>query len=206
MFSSMYFLWYTWAIAHRTAKSPLTHPRAMIRHGFYRADKRVGFMHKYPSTHELYGRWVGMKSRCLNPHRRSFKQYGARGIKVEWKTFDEFVDDMYSSFIVHKAKNGGGRKTQIERKNTDGNYSKDNCIWATPKENCRNKRNNRILEHNGEKKPMMYFAEKYKIEFDLLDWRLKHGWSIQKSLTTPIRRHRGSRRQKKDRQASRSTK
>lgn len=83
----------------------------------------------------IYNIWMGIKARCLNPKNRAYKNYGARGISLseEWKKFENFYKDM------------GDRPKgmQIDRINNDLGYYKENCRWATPKENCNNRRNNK---------------------------------------------------------------
>ena len=81
-----------------------------------------------------YCSWKGMKSRCYNPNNNRFKDYGARGIKVceRWEnSFENFFADM-------------GEKPHpeysIERVNVNGDYTPDNCIWADPATQNRNKR------------------------------------------------------------------
>lgn len=74
-----------------------------------------------------------MKQRCCNPKHRSYKNYGARGIKVceRWlNSFENFYSDM-------------GAKPKgytIERINDNGHYEPSNCKWATVAEQNRNKR------------------------------------------------------------------
>jgi hypothetical protein len=71
-----------------------------------------------------------MKTRCGNPSNEHFKNYGARGIRVLWATFDEFIADM------------GPRPegAWIERLNNDLGYGPGNCKWVTPSANQINKR------------------------------------------------------------------
>ena len=79
-----------------------------------------------------------MKARCENPKNKDFKHYGARGIKVLWKSQQEFVDDMYPSFLLH-VEEFGSYNTTLERINGDGNYEKGNCKWATWSEQIANR-------------------------------------------------------------------
>jgi len=75
-----------------------------------------------------------MKERCNNPNCKDFKNYGAKGIKVcaLWSSYDLFVKQM------------GVKPTMghtIERKKNSLGYFKENCVWATRKEQARNKQN-----------------------------------------------------------------
>ena len=62
------------------------------------------------------------------------------------RTFDEFKDDMYESYLRHINK-FGSRNTSIERINNNGNYYKENCKWATWKEQARNRYKNNIITY-----------------------------------------------------------
>ena len=71
-----------------------------------------------------YRSWVAMKSRCNNPNRHNYKNYGGRGIKVcqKWKNFDDFYKDMGDR---------PSREYTLGRIDPDGNYCKSNCRWST---------------------------------------------------------------------------
>jgi hypothetical protein len=72
------------------------------------------------SKHPLYSRWAGMINRCSN---KKYHRYAGRGISVceRWLTFENFVEDMYSTFKP---------ELSIDRINNDGNYEPSNCRWT----------------------------------------------------------------------------
>jgi hypothetical protein len=91
-------------------------------------------LHKHP----LYQTWVTMKGRCENPHATGYENYGGRGIKVyeRWRhSFPNFLSDM------------GERPDgmTLDRKNVNGDYSPENCKWATHKEQHHNKQSDQKM-------------------------------------------------------------
>jgi hypothetical protein len=73
----------------------------------------------------------------------------------------------------------------LERKDNNGDYTPTNCVWATRKEQCRNRRSNITLELNGKKKIIADWVSTTHINFATLRRRMKLGWSNEKILTTP---------------------
>ncbi len=150
-----------------------------------RRMKSCGCVRKRTTTHGMsnskeYRVWRAMLNRCENTNVERFPQYGGRGIRVceRWHKFENFLMDM------------GRRpspKMQIDRIENDGNYEPGNVRWATPKQQLRNRSDNRILEYNHKKMCINDWATETSLKRECIAARLKMGWSVEKSLTTPAR-------------------
>ena len=146
-------------------------------------------VHVKASRHRTHGRtntpeysvWRSVVARCTKPTDRRFKNYGGRGITVcdRWLKFENFLADM------------GQRPApglSVERKNNDGPYSPENCVWATAAEQVANRRNTHRLTLNGVTKTLAEWAREIG-----LPWRTLHGrifdyhWTVERALTTPAR-------------------
>ncbi len=139
--------------------------------GCYRTElflKKITTHGKYGT--KVYETWHGMKTRCLNSKDPSFKWYGARGIKIcdRWMRFENFYQDMGEP----------SKGMTLDRIDNNGNYGPGNCRWVSFEENNNNKRNNVLIEFNGEKKTISQWSRKMKIKRNILTYRLMAGWSI----------------------------
>lgn len=126
-----------------------------------------------------YTAWLAMKSRCENPHNEAFKNYGGRGISVcrRWKKFENFLADMGKKPFP---------KATVERKNTNGNYGPSNCIWASRKQQCRNKRNNVLITADGESRTAREWSEITGLSAGMIFQRVQLlGWSHKDAITKP---------------------
>lgn len=148
-------------------------------------NKQMWTKHGESNNHKtrLYRIWAGMKTRCYNEHQEfSFKKYGARGVKMceEWK-------NSYESFRDWAIKNGYQENLSIDRIDFYGDYSPENCRWATATEQARNTRSNRRIVFNGETKTMAEWAEISGFTYSTLEHRVNRGWSVADALQTPMR-------------------
>lgn len=142
-------------------------------------------------THGLSGSkfiraWYSIKRRCNYKNNREYRLYGGRGIKCEWKSPQAFMEDMYESYLAHVDKHGE-KETTIDRIDVNGNYSKENCRWATWDEQRENKRNRLKITYRGETKTLKDWEKIIGIKYSVLKQRLHAGWSAEDILTKPIR-------------------
>ena len=113
----------------------------------------------------LYHIWTDIKARCYNKKESSYKYYGGRGIKMcdEWK--NDFI-----SFYKWSVNNGfnenlSAKKCSIDRIDTNGNYEPNNCRWVDVLTQANNKRNNIVIEYNGERYTMKQFCKEFDIPY-----------------------------------------
>lgn len=122
-----------------------------------------------PVGYNCYTRWQSMKRRCNNESDKRYKSYGGRGISVsaEWlNSYETFLSDMGLPPTA---------KHQLDRRDNNGNYCKENCRWVTPTSNARNKSNNRFVEISGESKTLAEWSEISGVKYHTLKRRLNSG-------------------------------
>lgn len=82
----------------------------------------------------LYNIWLLMRYRCSSPKAINYKYYGGKGIRV----CQEWVDN-YEAFYNWSISNGYSNMLTIDRKESNKNYSPNNCQWITKSENSKKK-------------------------------------------------------------------
>lgn len=153
----------------------------MTKHGMYKSSE--------------YAAWAHMMDRCRNPRSSEFKNYGGRGIAVcePWADAAVFLADMGKR---------PSTKHSLERKKNNLGYSPENCIWATPPEQCNNKRTNRRLRFNGRVQTVAQWAREFKMKEKTLRKRLDLGWTTTDALTMPQSKDKSGWEARRARQSS----
>ena len=139
-----------------------------------------GFAHK----ERLYETWKNMKRRCYNPTNKRAKFYAEKCVTV----CDEWRDD-YLAFRSWALANGYNDTLKIDRIDNDGDYCPENCRWATDKVQANNQSRNRLLTYNGETLTMAQWADKLGYSYSAINHRVQRGWSMERIVNTPQRRH-----------------
>lgn len=145
-----------------------------------------------PERHRrLYRIWKGVKGRCLSERGTSYQYYGGRGITVcdEWLGKDGFENFVKWSFENGYDENANRGECTLDRIDSNGNYSPQNCRWENMKEQSNNTRRNRLVEYKGETKTLAQWAELLDLDYSVVLWRInKGGWTVERAFETPPRR------------------
>lgn len=116
------------------------------------------------SETQTHAVWLSMRQRCRNPRSTAYLNYGGRGISVceRWESFENFLADM------------GERPPamELDRIDVNGNYTPENCRWATLTQQARNTRKTVRVEFRGETRPLRDWAELLGVKFATLYRRI----------------------------------
>ena len=134
----------------------------------------------------LYGIWKSMRQRCNDPGCKNYHRYGGRGISIceEWDVFPTFYDWAMSTGYDENAPRG---QCTLDRIDNDGHYEPNNCRWVSNQVQSNNRRANHRITYGGETKNIGEWAIIVGISQSTLRHRLKSGWSIEQTLSTPLR-------------------
>jgi hypothetical protein len=117
-----------------------------------------------------------MKARCFYQTNKAYKNYGGRGITVcsEWlSSFETFYSDMGER----------PKGTSLDRIDNSKGYSKENCRWATIKQQQRNQRSNRLEFYKGKLRCIAEIAEILGVHQNKLHGRLRYGWTLERAIS-----------------------
>lgn len=145
---------------------------------------RVGIRLK--TDEDIYIRkiWRAIKYRTQENYEFSHTYYD-KGIRV----CDEWLNN-YISFQKWAKENGLKKGVQIDREDSNGNYSPNNCRVVTSKINCSNRYNTHRITYNGEVRAFTIVLEEKGLmgNYGAIRGRIKRGWNEQKAIDTPIRK------------------
>ena len=127
----------------------------------------------------LYNVWKSMRQRCNNRKSHDYKWYGMDGVKIceEWEDF--------ASFRKWATENGYKSGLTIDRVDSKGPYSPENCRWITIQEQQKNKRNVLKFLYLGDLYTVDTFCDKFGISKAMFYDRKHKGWSLDQIATTP---------------------
>ena len=139
-------------------KSKAGKPHANRRHGM--------------TNSRAYKSWAHAKGRCYTITDPKYPQYGERGIKMcdRWR-------DSFENFHIDMGEPPLGMT--IERKDVNGDYCPENCMWASLTDQARNKTSNRYVSGFGRNLLMTAWAKLLKTSDSHIFITLKHGHSVE---------------------------
>ena len=119
-------------------------------------EERGNYKHGMRHTPE-YESWCNLRRRCLDTGCTMYKHYGGRGIKVcnRWlgeHGFENFIADMGRR---------PSKEYSIDRIDVNGDYSPENCRWATSEQQMANQRKSIRVVVDGKKKMCLAQAVRY---------------------------------------------
>ena len=147
--------------------------------GCYRAENLDRSTHGMTAT-RTYAAWTDMKTRCTNAASTSYQHYGAREITIcqRWMdSFEAFLEDMGEC---------PDDALSLDRIDNNGDYSKENCRWATWHEQARNRRNNHLITCDGRTQCIAAWSEETGIPSSTISNRLKTGCSAEEALRVKL--------------------
>lgn len=127
-----------------------------------------------------YNTWIALRRRCTVESRDHFEDYGQRGVDYDprWDDFCLFLEDM------------GVRPegTTLDRIDVDGDYTKDNCRWATPSEQANNRTSSLLLTIGPFQLSASEWSELVGTPRSSIYPRIARGWGHVDAVCQPSRR------------------
>lgn len=132
---------------------------------------------KISNTHKKHGysksstwsSWSKLRQRVITKKNNT---YANIDYDKRWDSFELFLEDMGERPEGHS----------IDRIDNTKGYYKENCRWATPKEQCRNRTSNVVLTFNGKTMCAIDWALEIGIHRDTIRRRIKKGLPIEMIL------------------------
>lgn len=142
--------------------------------GCYRFERisETNTSHGMTNTPE-FSSWSSMRERCYTNNRKDAASYYSKGITVcdRWRGKEGFTN-----FYKDMGKRPKGKT--LDRIDCNGNYTPENCRWATPKEQSNNRSSNVRIEFEGSTYSAAELGKRFGVHPDTIRWRLKHWGNI----------------------------
>lgn len=153
--------------------------------GCLQKERAKEYNQKHCQTYtRMYYIWISMKGRCYNNNNNAYKNYGKRGIKI----CDEWLNN-FEKFYEWSINNGYTDELTIDRIDVNGNYTPENCRWVDRITQANNTTRNKFLTYNNETKTLAQWCNILNLNYHTIKRRLnKYHWSVEKALSTPIRK------------------
>jgi hypothetical protein len=151
-----------------------------IRRGFVKScgclakdtASRLNQRHGMTGT-KVHKAWLGILFRCNNPNAECYHNYGGRGIRVEFASFEEFYAEIGDPPTP---------KHTVERIDNEKGYAPGNVKWATMDEQRRNSRQNKFLTINGKTQTVADWAKETNLPDHTILTRLNRSKSAEESV------------------------
>jgi hypothetical protein len=141
------------------------------------AVRKMATTHGGAANHKSeYSSWCSIKTRCYNEKSSSYNDYGGRGIVMS----DDWAGD-FSKFYADMG-DRPSKSHSIDRIDVNGIYCKENCRWATAKEQANNKRNTIMLKLGAERRTLSDISKEYAVLPKTLINKIKRGTPIENAI------------------------
>ena len=141
---------------------------------------------------KLNGVYHGILRRCYNPNQKSYKDYGARGIKVcdEWLNPEKVnIGTKHSrkgwlAFEKWALSHGYKEGLSIDRIDNNKGYSPDNCRWVDSKVQSNNRNFCHFITYKGKTQNLKQWCYELGLNYKKIHRRIKvFHWSIEDAFT-----------------------
>jgi hypothetical protein len=102
---------------------------------------------------------------------------------------NEWLSD-FLVFASDSKEDGYAAGLTIERKDNDGDYCRENCIWIPLPDQAKNRRTSAIVTYQGESMIMEDAIRKSGIKHGTVYDRIRRGWSLDDALSIPPNKYR----------------
>jgi len=138
---------------------------------------KANFRHWMART-RIYWIYMWLLDRCRNKNNPSYLYYGWKWVRCLRESFEDFNRDMWDSYREH-VKNFWEKDTTIDRIDSNGDYCKDNCRWATLSDQANNKKDTKIITYKWDTMSLRRMCNKYNKKYGRVQSRLNRWWAVK---------------------------